>query len=87
MISSHRKYKDAKKKEQEYEFASKMDEIFGKCHFTNLTFVVESSSTSTSKPKTQKSRAKEQSPSSSSNCVDNNKESSSSKDNKKQINY
>lgn len=88
MLSSYRKYKDAIKRtgseRKEYEFASEMDEVFGNCHSTNPTFVVESSSTSTSNPKTQKSRAKEPSPSSSSDSTDNNEESSSSKDNNKQ---
>ena len=88
MFSSYRNYKDAIKRtgseRKEYEFASEMDEIFGNCNSTNPTFVVESSSTSTSNPKTMKSRAKEPSPSSSSDSTDNNEESSSSKDNNKQ---
>ena len=56
MLSSYRKYKDAIKRtgseRKEYEFASEMNEIFGNCHSKNPTFVVESSSTSTSNPKT-----------------------------------
>lgn len=54
MLSSHRTYKDAIKRtgseRKEYEFASEMKEVFGNCHSTIPTFVVESSSTCSSKP-------------------------------------
>lgn len=90
MLSSYRKYKAVIKRtgseRKEYEFASEIEKIFGNCHSTSPTFLVESSSTSTSKPTTQKSRANKLSSSRSSDSSDNNEESRSSKDNKKQIN-
>ncbi|XP_062571769.1 uncharacterized protein DDB_G0280579-like [Saccostrea cucullata] len=91
MLSSYRKYKDAKKRtgteRKEYEFASEMDDIFGNSHSTTPAFVVESSSTSTSTATTHRSRAKEPSPSTSSSSESvTNTESESSKDNEKQIN-
>lgn len=62
-------------------FASEMEGIFGKCHSTNPTFVVESSTSSTCTSKLiKKSRSEKQSPSSSS---DYSEESISSKGNNK----